>query len=148
MAYSIAYNNFESTNKNNKCTKPLNNVLKYKLFIKITSTVKKNSEILSIVYTQTDSCKKITLKNNPFIFKENCISGRRQTHWCFFERIIELCLTYNPDTNTETNTPVRAVYQAQNRIPLDINGLTDPFCKLNIHSNVKRTSPQNQKFEI
>lgn len=46
---------------------------------------------------------------------------------------IELSLAYNPDTNTLHCT----VYRAKNLIPMDINGLADPFCKLNILPNAK-----------
>ena len=46
---------------------------------------------------------------------------------------MELSLTYDPITTTLHCT----VYRAKNLIPMDINGLADPFCKLNILPNAK-----------
>ncbi|CAH1380795.1 unnamed protein product [Tenebrio molitor] len=49
---------------------------------------------------------------------------------------IELSLTYNPVTATLICT----VYRAKNLIPMDINGLSDPFCKLNILPDGKKAT--------
>lgn len=49
---------------------------------------------------------------------------------------IELSMTYNPDTNTVHCT----VFRAKNLIAMDINGLADPFCKLNILPNAKTST--------
>ncbi|XP_063925264.1 rabphilin-3A isoform X2 [Zophobas morio] len=49
---------------------------------------------------------------------------------------IELSLTYDPITTTLLCT----VYRAKNLIPMDINGLSDPFCKLNILPNAKMST--------
>ncbi|KAK4877923.1 hypothetical protein RN001_010429 [Aquatica leii] len=46
---------------------------------------------------------------------------------------IELALTYHPDNLTLHCS----VYRAKNLIPMDINGLADPFCKLNILPDAK-----------
>ncbi|KAK9746657.1 C2 domain [Popillia japonica] len=50
--------------------------------------------------------------------------------------IIELSLSYDPVTITLHCT----VYRAKNLIPMDINGLADPFCKLNILPNAKTST--------
>ncbi|GJQ79793.1 Rph [Trypoxylus dichotomus] len=50
--------------------------------------------------------------------------------------IIELSLSYDPVTVTLHCT----VYRAKNLIPMDINGLADPFCKLNILPNAKTST--------
>lgn len=47
--------------------------------------------------------------------------------------IIELSLNYDQLTNTLHCT----VYRAKNLIPMDIGGLSDPFCKLNILPTAK-----------
>ncbi|CAH1129724.1 unnamed protein product [Ceutorhynchus assimilis] len=47
--------------------------------------------------------------------------------------IIELSLNYDQATNILHCT----VYRAKNLIPMDIGGLSDPFCKLNILPNAK-----------
>ncbi|XP_056634941.1 synaptotagmin-9 isoform X2 [Diorhabda sublineata] len=47
--------------------------------------------------------------------------------------VIELSLTYDQ----EANTLHCAVYRAKNLIPMDMSGLSDPFCKLNILPNAK-----------
>ncbi|KAL1489419.1 hypothetical protein ABEB36_014315 [Hypothenemus hampei] len=47
--------------------------------------------------------------------------------------IIELSLNYNQGNNVLHCT----VYRAKNLIPMDISGLSDPFCKLNILPNAK-----------
>ncbi|XP_066153659.1 double C2-like domain-containing protein beta isoform X1 [Euwallacea fornicatus] len=47
--------------------------------------------------------------------------------------IIELSLNYDQTTNTLHCT----VYRGKNLIPMDIGGLSDPFCKLNILPNAK-----------
>lgn len=47
--------------------------------------------------------------------------------------IIELSLNYD-----QTNSILHCtVYRAKNLIPMDIGGLSDPFCKLNILPNAK-----------
>lgn len=46
---------------------------------------------------------------------------------------MELALTYDP-VNLTLHC---AVYRAKNLIPMDINGLADPFCKLNILPDAK-----------
>lgn len=46
---------------------------------------------------------------------------------------MELALTYDP-INLTLHC---AVYRAKNLIPMDINGLADPFCKLNILPDAK-----------
>lgn len=47
--------------------------------------------------------------------------------------IIEMSLTYDQLTSTLHCT----VYRAKNLIPMDIAGLSDPFCKLNIVPDAK-----------
>lgn len=47
--------------------------------------------------------------------------------------IIELSLSYDQEANTLYST----VYRAKNLIAMDISGLSDPFCKLNILPSAK-----------
>lgn len=47
--------------------------------------------------------------------------------------IIELSLSYDQETCTLHCT----IYRAKNLIPMDISGLSDPFCKLNILPSAK-----------
>ncbi|XP_064214519.1 rabphilin-3A isoform X1 [Tribolium castaneum] len=64
------------------------------------------------------------------IFKSNLEEHKPSDHSL---GTIELSLTYDPITSTLHCT----VYRAKNLIPMDINGLSDPFCKLNILPNAK-----------
>ncbi|KAG5888086.1 hypothetical protein JTB14_024858 [Gonioctena quinquepunctata] len=50
--------------------------------------------------------------------------------------ILELSLTYDHETNTLHCT----VYRGKNLIPMDMAGLSDPFCKLNILPNTKMST--------
>lgn len=50
--------------------------------------------------------------------------------------LVELSLTYDPNNSTLHCT----VYRAKNLIPMDINGLADPFCKLNILPNARTST--------
>ncbi|CAH1112426.1 unnamed protein product [Psylliodes chrysocephalus] len=50
--------------------------------------------------------------------------------------VIELSLTYDQETNTLHCT----VYRAKNLISMDMAGLSDPFCKLNILPNAKMST--------
>ncbi|CAG9862555.1 unnamed protein product [Phyllotreta striolata] len=50
--------------------------------------------------------------------------------------VIELSLTYDQETLTLHCT----VYRAKNLIPMDMAGLSDPFCKLNILPNAKMST--------
>ncbi|XP_065172910.1 rabphilin-3A [Atheta coriaria] len=50
--------------------------------------------------------------------------------------IMELALTYDPITSTLHCT----IYRCKNLIPMDINGLSDPYCKINVLPSVNKST--------
>lgn len=74
-----------------------------------------------------------TFRQLPYLF-QNSITDNKHIDTSL--GTIELSLVYDPERNTLHCT----VYRAKNLIAMDINGLADPFCKLNILPNAKMST--------
>ncbi|XP_074040221.1 rabphilin isoform X2 [Leptinotarsa decemlineata] len=80
-----------------------------------------------------DKISPSTCSMNSSVFKS---SGEEQKPVDTSLGILELSLTYDNENNTLHCT----VYRGKNLIPMDMAGLSDPFCKLNILPNAKKST--------
>nr|XP_023025651.1 double C2-like domain-containing protein beta [Leptinotarsa decemlineata] len=80
-----------------------------------------------------DKISPSTCSMNSSVFKN---SGEEQKPVDTSLGILELSLTYDNENNTLHCT----VYRGKNLIPMDMAGLSDPFCKLNILPNAKKST--------